>query len=405
MHVFRRILSTRQNVIIPRLQLSPYSSIPPSSFTTFHANQAIGTSPLTLPSNVTLSSLRSFRCKTTTPEPTSSSSSPSSDTEMTDLPDLEGKEIRFPVSWGHIAAKEWGDPRGHPFLLIHGWLDNLGSFEPLIPHLLRVHNLHIVAIDEPGCGLSSHKPPGSDYNRWAHLREIRRIIDYLNWKEVNLIGHSLGAGYSLVMAAAFPDLVKRVVSIDIPKPLTMLNDLNWMVRLPRAVAKHIEYDELFMKDPTLESTAPVYTEEQALKKMMEAHGNSLTEQSARILMKRGVKKHPSKDGLIFTRDIRQKLPTLDPAPTEETMIKFINRMKCDILVIRAKQGAYQLPPSLRQKYYSIYERNCRLFQDAEIDGTHHLHMNNPEQTARAINEFLRESFRLTSGFTYVKSPL
>lgn len=81
---------------------------------------------------------------------------------------------------------------GHPVLMIHGWLDNAGSFDPIIPHLLSVHNLHIVAVDEPGCGLSSHKPPGSDYNRWAHLRELKRIVDQLNWTEVTLVGHSLG---------------------------------------------------------------------------------------------------------------------------------------------------------------------------------------------------------------------
>jgi len=314
-----------------------------------------------------------------------------------------GKEIRFPVSWGHIAGMEWGDPLGHPVLLIHGWLDNLGSFEPLVPHLLKCHNLHLIAIDEPGCGLSSHKPPGSDYNRWAHLREIKRIIDHLNWKEVTLIGHSLGAGYSFIFAAAFPDLVKRFISIDIPKPLTMLNDLNWMTRLPRAVDKHIQYDELFIKDPTLESTAPVYTEETIVKKLMEGHGNSLSENSVRILMKRGVKSY--KDGFVFTRDIRQKLPTLDPAPTEETMLKFMGRLKCDLLIIRAKQSAYQLPVSLRSQYYTIFERQSRIFRDVDLDGTHHLHMNNPEPVGKVINQFLADSFKLTSGFTFVKSPM
>lgn len=108
------------------------------------------------------------------------------------LPHVEGKEISFKTSWGHIAAKEYGDPRGHPVLCIHGWLDNAGSFDPIVPYLLKGHNLHIIAIDEPGCGLSSHKPPGSDYNRWTHIKEIKRVITALKWKEVTLIGHSLG---------------------------------------------------------------------------------------------------------------------------------------------------------------------------------------------------------------------
>lgn len=342
----------------------------------------------------------------------------------------EGKEIRFPVSWGYIAGRSYGDPFGHPVLAIHGWLDNLGSFQPLIPHLLSGTNLHIVAIDEPGCGLSSHKPPGSDYSRWGHVKELKRIIDHMNWKEVTLIGHSLGAGYSLVFAAVYPELVKRMVLIDLPKPLTSSAESNWAARLPKAIQKHIDYDMLFMKDPTLESTARVYDESAALSKVMEGHGNSLTglscptfisnmtydiviifpslppvsaEESARILMQRGTKKQGG--GLIFTRDIRQKLPSLDPAPTEEVMLRFVSRIRCDLLVIRASQGAYPVPSSVRQKYYSLYERNCRLFRDVLLDGTHHLHMNNPETVGPAINQFLAESFKLQSGLTSTKSTL
>ena len=308
-----------------------------------------------------------------------------------------GKEIRFPVSWGYIAGMQFGDPRGHPVLAIHGWLDNLGSFLPLVPHLLAGCNVNIVAIDEPGCGLSSHKPPGADYGRWSHVKELKRIIDHLNWKEVTLIGHSLGAGYSLVFAAVFPELVKRMVLIDLPKPLTSTTDSNWAARLPKAIEKHIQYDELFMKDPTLESSARVYDEATALKKVMEGHGNSLTEASARILMQRGTRKQG--DGLVFTRDIRQKLPSLAPAPTEEVMLRFVSRIRCDLLVIRAKQGAYPVPRSVRDKYYSLYERNCRLFRDVLLDGTHHLHMNNAHTVAQEINQFLAESFKSQSGFT------
>lgn len=115
--------------------------------------------------------------------------------------------------------------------------------------------------------------------------------------------------YSFLFAAIYPDLVKRMVTIDVPKPIASVGD-NWASRVPQVIEKHLQYDELYMKDPTLESTAPVYTFEEALRRMTEAHGFSLTEDTAKILMKRGTKAH--KGGLTFTRDIRQKLPSLDP---------------------------------------------------------------------------------------------
>ncbi|KAI1301694.1 Serine hydrolase-like protein [Halotydeus destructor] len=312
------------------------------------------------------------------------------------LPHLEGKEIEIPTSFGYIRGKEYGDPHGHPTLCIHGWLDNIGSFDPIIPYLMQAHNLHIVAIDEAGCGLSSHKPPGSDYSRWSHLIEMKRVIDHMKWKEITLIGHSLGAIYSFLFSAIYPDIVKRMVTIDIPKPATSVGE-QWAVRLPKVIEKHLQYDNFYINDPTLEKTAKVYTYEQAVRKLTEGHGNSLTEESGRILMKRGAKQF--KDGWTFTRDIRQNLPTLAPAPKEETMLRFMWRIKCDLLIIRARQSPYHVPESVRRQYYEIYERNCRLFRDVLMDGTHHLHMNNPDKVAKALNEFLGESFYLQSGFT------
>ena len=75
-------------------------------------------------------------------------------------------------------------------------LDNCGSFDPLIPHILKPNDLHIVAIDEPGVGLSSHKPPGSEYGRWHTLLEMKRVVDHLNWKRFTIIGHSQGLQFN-----------------------------------------------------------------------------------------------------------------------------------------------------------------------------------------------------------------
>ena len=68
------------------------------------------------------------------------------------------KDVKIPVPWGHIAGKEWGSPSGEPWIALHGWLDNCGSFDTLLPHFPENHR--IIAIDMPGHGFSSHFPEG-----------------------------------------------------------------------------------------------------------------------------------------------------------------------------------------------------------------------------------------------------
>jgi pimeloyl-ACP methyl ester carboxylesterase len=45
---------------------------------------------------------------------------------------------------------------------IHGWLDNAGTFDTLIPLLPK--DLRIVAVEMPGHGLSDPFPPDAAYN-------------------------------------------------------------------------------------------------------------------------------------------------------------------------------------------------------------------------------------------------
>jgi hypothetical protein len=37
--------------------------------------------------------------------------------------------VTFPVPWGHIAAKAWGNPMGKPVLALHGKYFFMGTIE------------------------------------------------------------------------------------------------------------------------------------------------------------------------------------------------------------------------------------------------------------------------------------
>ena len=52
---------------------------------------------------------------------------------------LIGREVSIPVPWGIIAGREWGSPTGVPWIAVHGWLDNAGSFDTLAPLFPKGH--------------------------------------------------------------------------------------------------------------------------------------------------------------------------------------------------------------------------------------------------------------------------
>ncbi|RWS18074.1 serine hydrolase-like protein, partial [Leptotrombidium deliense] len=203
-----------------------------------------------------------------------------------------------------------------------------GSFDPLIPYLMAELNLHIVAMDEPGCGFSSHKPVGSDYERWGTLRDMKRVIQFMGWKKVTLLGHSQGAHYSFIFAATYPEIVERVISIDMVKPLTLKIKPN-VKPVRDAIETRLKYDIKIIDD----SSPPVYSEDEAANKWIESSGNSVNERSVKILLKRGSKK--VNGGVIFTRDIRLKLRGIDPLPSNEVMLQMLSNIRCDLLVIDA----------------------------------------------------------------------
>uniref|UniRef100_A0A8C4JD41 Serine hydrolase like 2 n=1 Tax=Dromaius novaehollandiae TaxID=8790 RepID=A0A8C4JD41_DRONO len=109
-------------------------------------------------------------------------------------------EVKFPVPWGHVAAKAWGPPQGHPVLCLHGWLDNANTFDRLIPLLPTDHRY--VAMDFSGHGLSSHRPAGLPYHFLDYVSEVCRVAGALQWRRFTLMGHSMGGSVAGMVSKA-----------------------------------------------------------------------------------------------------------------------------------------------------------------------------------------------------------
>ncbi|EKX32842.1 hypothetical protein GUITHDRAFT_120992 [Guillardia theta CCMP2712] len=118
-----------------------------------------------------------------------------------------------------IAVRVWGeDPRtitnpAERWIAVHGWLDNAGSFDFLAPLLLKRGAKSIACIDLAGHGQSDWRSTGT-YHVVDNVADVIYTADALEWKQFSLIGHSLGGCISQTIAAAMPDRVLRLVSIE-----------------------------------------------------------------------------------------------------------------------------------------------------------------------------------------------
>jgi pimeloyl-ACP methyl ester carboxylesterase len=210
---------------------------------------------------------------------------------------MEPKEVRFPVPWGHIAGQEWGNPERKHILAVHGWLDNAGSFDKLIPRLSQ--SLHVVAIDLPGHGQSSHRPPGAFYHVQDYIADVKYVIDALKWERFSFLAHSMGTGVSTWFSAALPEMIESLVLVEgFGFISASLEDLP--VRMGKALR---DFSSPITVDTKLYSTWDAVVD-----RMLEGHQEmdpGFTREAAATLSVRGSKK--LQDGSYqFTRDLLVK---------------------------------------------------------------------------------------------------
>lgn len=297
------------------------------------------------------------------------------------------RDIEIPVPWGVIKGKDWGDPTGYPWLGLHGWLDNAGTWDALAPDWPAGHRL--IAIDYAGHGLSSHIPPGKTYHYLEGATLIERISRHYGWKTFALLGHSMGAGICSVYASLYPDKVDALLMIDLVRPVTRHPD-NFIERTRESV------DQLLSLETKFSSMhGKVYgSEEEAYRRLLEGaiqvNGeNSVTEEAAHIILQRGVKKLEDGSGFVFTRDLRHRVGSLYGLHPEY-MEKVAAGIKCRHLLIKATRSPNYESDEEIDKTLQIYRQNP-LFQYRILEGNHHLHLNTPEAILPAITTFVDQT--------------
>jgi pimeloyl-ACP methyl ester carboxylesterase len=97
-----------------------------------------------------------------------------------------------------------------PLLLIHGWAISTEPYQEILNHLAQRHP--IIAPDLPGFGRSKSPQPLEDYDSYA--KPLLDFMKALSIEKAHLVGHSLGGGIAIKMAALEPQRVQSLILVD-----------------------------------------------------------------------------------------------------------------------------------------------------------------------------------------------
>lgn len=280
-------------------------------------------------------------------------------------------EFALDTPTGRIAGLRAGDAGAPRVLALHGWLDNAASFVPLAAHL---RGIDLVAADLPGHGASAHLPPGADYSFAAAVNAVLDIADALGWERFSLLGHSMGAGISSLVAASCPQRVERLVAIEALGALAEVPERT-VSRMREAIAA-----TRALRGKSLRVFPDIAVAVRARMTAGAQVGSRLEEDAARLLVERGVV--PVEGGFTWSSDPRLTLPTMQ-RPTEPQVRDLVAGIECPTRVIFADPAQPYLPDPLRRERTALLPRGELMV----MEGGHHLHMEQPAEVAAVIGDF------------------
>lgn len=281
----------------------------------------------------------------------------------------DSHEIRFTLPSIEVAGKVWGEPGGFPVIGLHGWLDNAATFDLIGPAL---DNVHLVALDLPGHGLSDHLPAGG-YSLWQQAATVLQVADDLGWERFALLGHSMGGIISCILSGAVPERLLGAAMIDGILPVT-----GEAADAPQQMARFLKATQALTT-----KRKPVYdSASKAVTARIMGSAFSISRDAASRLVERGLM--PEQGGWTWRSDPQLMLPS-PMRLTFEHAVAFAEAISTPTCLVLANQGVMAKRPQLRERIEGFEH-----IQTYHLDGGHHLHLEEPAPAvATIINSFFR----------------
>lgn len=265
-------------------------------------------------------------------------------------------EKTFLLSGYQLTAKYWHRGKEKSAIALHGWLDNAASFDLLSPLLPE---LNILALDLVGHGQSDHKPLGSHYYLVDNVIDVMEVANAMGWEEFTLIGHSMGAAVSGLVAATLPERIKQLILIDGLGPLSS----------PPEKAGHLLRESLKHYNALRNKKMPRYISVEAAVKARAEGLNKLTLPAANLLCQRGLKLLSSGD-YTWSTDPRLR-HTSAMRYTEPQVLSLLSEIKSTCLLIQAQDSIFN---DFSEMGFTQRVQQLEQVTHHIAPGGHHLHL-------------------------------
>ena len=238
-------------------------------------------------------------------------------------------------------------------------------------------DIHLISIDFPGYGKSSHRWPGMSYLHFEYIADVKKVVSQLGWGKFSIIGHSMGASVASMYAGTFPHEVENLILIDYAGPYVYFADKPALVLAGYAAR---------MSDAKT-VTPRVYQDLESAAKRKQ-RGTTLRKEDAMLFAERGTS--ITKNGLIFSHDPMVKEATILPFfVPQSVLISILSKIQCPSLVLEATDAVrISVEEEARLERLKVIYQSAKCKMWKEVKGGHHVHLEKPEQVAEEIKEFL-----------------
>ena len=137
---------------------------------------------------------------------------------------------------------EWGEPGSTPMVLLHGLTGHAHTWD-LFANSLK-DDYHIFALDQRGHGDTGWSNPPR-YDTGDFVEDVRALACHWGIGRFVLIGLSMGAHNSLAFASRYPEMVEKLVPVDIGPTVPRLNEPDVKARLDRLYMEFETIEEAF----------------------------------------------------------------------------------------------------------------------------------------------------------------